>query len=162
MKKLVVYYSYTAGNTKKIAQKIAKAIGADLQELDTVVPYTGSYDDVVNQGLDEVKRGYQPELKPLAVNPAEYDEIVVGTPTWWYEMAPAVLTFMNNTNFSGKKVALYQTNAGWPGKTLKHMKEAAKGADVIAQAKFTFSPSDSARDKMTSPAKDVDKFIEKL
>lgn len=162
MKKLVVYYSYTVGNTKKIAQEAADAIGADLLEIDTKVPYKGSYQDVVDQGLDEVNRGYQPELKPFAVDPADYDEIVVGTPTWWYDMAPAVLTFMNNTDFSGKKVAVFQTNAGWPGKCLKHMKKAACGADVIAEGLFTFSPSDDARDQMTSPAAEVEEFIAKL
>ena len=38
-------------------------------------------------------RGYKPEIKTLSVNPEDYDVIVVGTPTWWYTMAPAVLTF---------------------------------------------------------------------
>lgn len=162
MKKLVAYYSYTIGNTKKIAQQVAKAIGADLLELDTKVPYTGSYDDVVNQGLDEVKRDYKPELKPYSVNPADYDEIVIGTPTWWYEMAPAVLTFMDSTDFSGKKVGLFQTNAGWPGNCLKNMKKQAAGAKVVAEGLFDFSPSDGHRDEMTSSEKKVEQFIAKL
>ena len=49
MKKLVVYYSY-GGNTKRIAEKIAKETGADILRVETVVPYEGSYNDVVNQG----------------------------------------------------------------------------------------------------------------
>lgn len=162
MKKLVVYYSYTIGNTKKIAEQAARAIGADLLEIDTKVPYTGSYDDVVNQGLDEVKRGFKPELKPYGLNPADYDEIVVGTPTWWYDMAPAVLTFMDRTDFHGKKVALFQTDAGWPGHCLKNMKKEARGADVIAQGLFDFSPNNGSRDEMTSPKKKVEDFIAKL
>jgi flavodoxin len=89
-KMLIVYYSWSNGNTERIAQMLQKETGADIARIDTAVPYEGSYDDVVNQGQDEVKRGYEPEIKPLGANAADYDVIAVGTPTWWYTMAPAV------------------------------------------------------------------------
>ncbi|MEE8808316.1 MAG: flavodoxin [Lactimicrobium sp.] len=162
MKKLVVYYSYTCGNTRRIAEEIARKIDADLLSLETEKPYTGSYQDVVDQGLDEVKRGYTPKLKPFSVNPADYDEIIIGTPTWWYEMAPAVLSFMKQTDFTNKLVGLFQTNAGWPGDCLEHMAEQAKAGKVIAEGLFTFSADDADRNRMTSSQKDVDAFIEKL
>lgn len=69
--------------------------GGDLVRLDTAVPYTGSYNDVVDQGQREVNAGFEPELKPLSVNVADYDVIAVGTPTWWYTMAPAVKAFLH-------------------------------------------------------------------
>ena len=162
MKKLVVYYSYTAGNTRRIAEEIAERIGADLLPLETEKPYTGSYHDVVDQGLDEVKRGYTPKLKPFSVNPADYDEIIIGTPTWWYEMAPAVLSFMKQTDFTDKLVGLYQTNAGWPGDCLNHMAEEVKAGKIIATGLFTFSADDTERDRMTSAQSDVEDFIAKL
>lgn len=46
--------------------------------LDTAVPYTGSYNDVVDQGQREVNAGFEPKLKPLPVNVANYDVIAVG------------------------------------------------------------------------------------
>ena len=56
MKKiLTVYYSYS-GNTKKIAEKIHDALGGDIAEIETVVPYSGDYDAVVDQGNEECKR----------------------------------------------------------------------------------------------------------
>ena len=67
-KMLVVYYSWSNGNTKQIAEQLAKATGAELAEIDTVQPYTGSYDEVVDQGQREVNAGYKPEIKPLTVN----------------------------------------------------------------------------------------------
>lgn len=94
-KMLVVYYSWSNGNTKQIAEQLAKETGAELAEIDTVQPYTGSYDEVVDQGQREVNAGYKPEIKPLTVNIQDYDVIAVGTPTWWYTMAPAVLTFLS-------------------------------------------------------------------
>ena len=46
-KMLVVYYSWSNGNTKRIAEMIHK-IGGDIAQIDTVEAYKGSYNDVVN------------------------------------------------------------------------------------------------------------------
>ena len=46
-KTLVVYYSQSRGNTKKIAREIASTLGADLAAIDTVQPYNCSYDQLV-------------------------------------------------------------------------------------------------------------------
>lgn len=42
MKTVIVYYSY-GSNTKKIAEMIQKKTGADILRIETVTPYTGSY-----------------------------------------------------------------------------------------------------------------------
>ncbi len=89
MKKLlIVYYSWSNGNTERIAKALQTAIGADIARIETVTPYSGSYDDVVAQGQDEVKRGYMPPIQPLGVDITDYEVVAVGTPTWWYTMAP--------------------------------------------------------------------------
>ena len=67
MKKLlIVYYSWSSGNTKKIAEMLQSAAGADIEAIETVRPYAGSYDDVVEQAQKEVKAGFQPEIKKLS------------------------------------------------------------------------------------------------
>ena len=58
MKKVIVYYSYR-GNTKSIAEMIQKSTGADIARIETVVPYDGDYNSVVNQGQDEVNSDAQ-------------------------------------------------------------------------------------------------------
>ena len=78
---LIVYYSWSNGNTERIAKKVQEATDADLARVDTAVPYQGSYDEVVDQGQREVREGFRPEIKPLAVNIKDYDVIAVGTPT---------------------------------------------------------------------------------
>lgn len=92
MKSLILYYSY-GGNTRGIAQKLQKALGADLAEIKTLTPYTGNYDDVVDQGQREVSEGFLPQLLPLGVDLKGYDAIVLGTPVWWYTFAPAMNSF---------------------------------------------------------------------
>ena len=110
-KTLVVYYSQSRGNTKKIAQEIASTLGADLAAIDTVQPYNCSYDELV-YGLSktETQNKVCPPIKPLDKDPAYYDRILLGTPTWWYTMAPAVRTFLTETDLTGKELVLFATH----------------------------------------------------
>lgn len=144
-KKLIVYYSLSNGNTKRIAELAANAMGADLRAIDTKRPYTGSYQQIVDQGLEETKRGYQPELKPLDFSVADYDIVAVGTPTWWYTMAPAVLTFLKGQDWQGKRVIPFVTNGGWPGHVLTDMKQACKGAEFICEKEIQFDSEGGSR-----------------
>ena len=129
MKTLILYYSY-GGNTKGIAEKIQKKIGGDLVRIDTSVPYTGSYNQVVDQGQREVDSGFCPELKPLKVDLGTYDTIVLGSPVWWYTFAPAMHTFLKQAELGGKTIYPFATNGGWLGHTMKDFEKLCKGAKV--------------------------------
>jgi flavodoxin len=160
MKKLVIYYSQANGNTKRIAEIISEKTGAGITEIDTVTPYTGSYDEIVNQGQEEVNRGFQPEIKELDISPAEYDEVIIGTPTWWYTMAPAVLTFLSNADLTGKRVALFQTHGGWPGHALKDMKALCNGAEIISEKAIQFDSTGG--DYLETSLAEIESWIREL
>ena len=81
-KMLIVYYSWSNGNTEKIAKELQAATGADIAKIETETPYTGSYNDVVSLGQDEVNRGYMRPIKPLGVNIADYDVNPVWQHRW--------------------------------------------------------------------------------
>ena len=157
---LTVYYSWSNGNTERIAKMLQKEIGGDIVRIDTITPYEGSYDDVVNQGQEEVQRGYEPEIKPLGVNISDYDVIAVGTPTWWYTMAPAVLTFLHTESFADKTVIPFMTNAGWPGNVIKDMKTACKGADIKCEMQIQFDSTGGSR--LETPMEDITKWIQNV
>jgi flavodoxin len=159
-KTLLVYYSLSAGNTKIISEKIQAALGCDIVRLDTTIPYTGSYDEIVEQGQQEVNKGYQPEIKPLGVDLADYDRVIVGTPTWWYTMAPAVLTFLNSQDWEGKTVVPFQTHGGWPGHTIKDMKSACKGAKFENEKDIQFDSTGGSA--MVTKEKELDDWIASL
>lgn len=163
-KTLIVYFSYTAGNTKRIAEEIQQAIGGDLVCLEPVKPYSKNYNEVVNQGQKEVERGYKPELKPLGVEVKDYDRIVVGSPTWWYRMAPVVLSFLSGNDFSGKTVVPFMTNAGWPGSVIKDMTAVAEknGAKVEHAHEFKFSSDERHFDRMLTSEKELEEWINLL
>lgn len=164
MKTLVVYFSQS-GNTEGIARKVAAATGGDLELLETVKPYAGSYQQIVSEAQDEVGRDFKRPLKPLKHNVADYDRIVVGTPTWWYKMASPVLTFLSNSNFKGKVVVPFMTNAGWPGTVLKDMTRIAEknGARVENGHEFRFNThSDGTTTGMSTTEKELDAWIDSL
>ena len=139
MKKLlIVYYSWSNGNTERIAKLLQSVAGGDLLKIDTAVPYSGSYNNVVEQGQQEVDQGYEPELKPVKVNISDYDVIAIGTPTWWYTMAPAVKTFLHQNDFTGKTVVPFMTNGGWPGHVIRDMKSACPGAEFACEMQVQF------------------------
>ncbi len=123
---LVVYYSWSSGNTKGIAEQIAEAAHADIARIETVMPYPDDYDTTVEQGQREVNEEYCPKIQPTGLDITQYQTIVIGTPTWWYTMAPAVRSFLKGNDFTGKKLIVFSTHAGWPGHALHDMKKFAK------------------------------------
>jgi flavodoxin len=164
MKTLVVYYSLT-GNTEKIARRIADALGADLEKIEVAQPYEGSYQQIVSLAEGEVNRNYQRPIKPLKNKVADYDRIIVGTPTWWYKMASPVLTFLSNNNFAGKTIVPYMTNAGWPGTVIDDMTSLARrqGAKVGNGHEFLFNTNANGYTSgMTTPKRVLEHWIDML
>ncbi|MBO5033242.1 MAG: NAD(P)H-dependent oxidoreductase [Lachnospiraceae bacterium] len=157
-KMLIVYYSWSNGNTKRIADMLQEKTDADIVRIDTVEPYKGSYNDVVNQGQKEVNNGYKPQIKKIEVCPADYDVVAIGTPTWWYTMAPAVRTFIEECDFKGKTVIPFMTNGGWAGHVIKDMSDACKGATICHEMEIKFS-SDGG-DTLETPQNVIDKWID--
>lgn len=129
MNTLILYYSY-GGNTRRIAEMIQHRNGGDLAEIETVKPYTGDYNSVVDQGQQEVNRGFMPEIKELNIDVSAYDRIILGSPVWWYTFAPAMKTFLNQYDLSGKIVFPFATNGGWIGHTFQDFEKECNGAEV--------------------------------
>ena len=111
-----------------------------------------------------MNRDYKPELKPLGVDVADYDRIIVGTPTWWYKMAPVVLSFLSNNDFTGKVIVPFMTNAGWPGSVIEDMTKLAerKGATVQHAHAFRFSSNEKHFDQMETSEKELEQWINSL
>ena len=156
MKSLVIYYSYR-GNTKNIVDMIRKKIDADVLRIETVVPYSTNYNQVVNQGQDEVNRGYCPKLKPVDINLDQYDTIILGTPVWWYTFAPAMHTFLKSQNWKGKTVYPFATNGGWIGHTFEDFQSFCQGADVKKGMNIRFDET-----TLRTSKKDIEKWIDAI
>lgn len=156
MKTLIVYYSHS-GNTAQIARRAGEALGCDVAEVKTAVPYQGDYNAVVDQGKREVEAGFCPEIQPLGVDLSAYERIVLGTPVWWYTMAPALRTVLTQNDMAGKTLVPLVTSGGWPGHTEKDMAALCPQAAVEGGIRLTFSGQ-----RMTTPEETVEKWLEGL
>lgn len=165
---LVAYYSWSNGNTKKIAEKLADALNADkIVRIETVTPYSGSYDDVVKQGKSEVENGFIPEIKLLdtdnsetELDLAQYDTIAIGTPTWWYTCAPAVAGFLKKFNWNGKTIIPFQTHGGWMGSVFSDIRNFCNGAEMCLPKSIQFDSPGG--DKQLTADLDVDLWIKEI
>lgn len=115
-KTLVVYYS-ASGNTKDVAEKIAKITEADLFEIEPVEPYT---DDDLDWTDDDsrVSREHDDEslrdvelVSTTVDNWESYDTVYIGYPIWWGIAAWPVDNFVKENDFTGKTVIPFCTAA---------------------------------------------------
>lgn len=157
MKMLVLYYSWSHGNTEKIAEQLAGACDADLERIETVSPYPDEYQATVDQAKREIDAGFEPQIEPLEHDPSSYDVIAIGSPVWWYTMAPAVKTLLSQIDFSGKTVVAFNTSGGWPGTTIEDIEAACEGAKFWPSVEIRFDATGGDRQK--TPQREIDSWI---
>ncbi|MBR1649408.1 MAG: hypothetical protein IJ689_07435 [Alphaproteobacteria bacterium] len=133
-KVLVIYYSLT-GHTKDIARQIADKTGADLYEIQTVETYSSP--SVYMKSKKELSSGQYPELKKDDLpNIKLYDTVFIGAPVWWYTMAPALYSYLQNTDFENARVAAFSTQGSNFGSFFKDFAEMAKNAQILPSENF--------------------------
>ena len=106
-KKLVLYYSET-GSTKTVAEELQKQLGADIESIEAVNPYSGNFQET----MQRAQRDKEPEIKPLKADLKAYDVIYLGYPIWWGTTPMIINTFLESYDFSGKTVIPYATSGG--------------------------------------------------
>ena len=130
-KTLVAYFSAT-DTTARAAERLAKAIGADLHEIRPKVPYTKKdldWTDPRSRSTLEMKdKSSRPEIEGRVENMAQYDTVYVGFPIWWYVAPTIINTFLESYDLSGKTVIPFATSGGsGMGKTLEGLKGSCNG-----------------------------------
>ena len=107
-KALVLYYSET-GTTKTVAEELQKQLGADIESIECVKPYSGNFQETMQRGQREMQSGEMPELKPLKSKIANYDVIFLGYPIWFGTYANPIATLVKNNDFAGKTIVPFCT-----------------------------------------------------
>ncbi len=133
-KRLVAYFS-ASGVTKKTAEQVAKAAGADLYEIKPKTPYTKAdlnwMDKKSRSSVEMADKTYRPELADTDAHIENYDEILIGFPIWWYVAPTIINTFLEAYDFSGKKITLFATSGGSGfGNTVRELQPSAPGAEI--------------------------------
>ncbi|MDY4651236.1 MAG: flavodoxin, partial [Atopobiaceae bacterium] len=102
---LVAYFS-ASGTTKRVAEHLAEAAGADLFRIEPETPYTAAdlnwHDRTSRTTREKNDRSIRPALKGTVPDVSGYDVVYVGFPIWCYTAPNIVNTFLESADFSGK------------------------------------------------------------
>ena len=122
---LVIYYSRKGenhmpggiqvlekGNTAYAAEYIAKAVNADIFEIDTVKPYAENYRQCCMEAVQEAKTKARPEIKGFVEDISGYETVFVCFPCWCGTAPMCVFTFLEHYDWTGKKIVPVCTNEG--------------------------------------------------
>ena len=147
-KTLVAYFS-ASGVTKKLAQTLADAIGADLFAIEPKVRYTKAdlnwMDKQSRSTIEMQNPASRPEIAGTCANIADYDTVFVGFPIWWYVAPTIVNTFLESCDLTGKTVVPFATSGGsGMGGTNKALAPSCKGAKLLEGKVFKLSTSTDA------------------
>ncbi len=158
MKKLVVFYSYT-GHTKMIAESIQRKLNCDILEIKPVKPYSTDYQTVVDEEQNNSSVGKTPDIQKIDKNLNDYDEIIIGTPVWWYTIAPVIRTFLTQNDLSNKTIKPFATNASWLGHTFKEIQKLCPNSKVDKGMNIVF---ESYSDNIVTSPDEIEKWIDEL
>jgi flavodoxin len=134
MKSLVVYYTRT-GNARFVAETIAATIGADIEEVVDLKKRSGPLGFL--SGGKDATQGKETQIVETKKSPKDYDLIILGTPVWSSSPTPAIQTYLNHNDLSGKKVALFFTSHKENLKAIKKTKTLLANCDCIGVLSLT-------------------------
>jgi flavodoxin len=156
MRSIVFYYSST-GNTKRVAEKIAQELGADIEEIVDHKNRLGLA-GVLRGGYDS-SRGRETPIEETKKLPENYDLVVLGTPVWNLGPTPAIRSYLAKNSLSEKKVALFCTYGNAGGKrAISKLKKLILGAIFVGEleiSRWTLRHSKETENAISAWCKDL-------
>ena len=127
MSKALVAFFSASGSTRKLANTLAEAIGADTYEIKPATPYTGKdlnwNNSQSRSSVEMADINSRPALADTSAQIANYDTIFLGFPIWWYVAPHIINSFLESYDFSGKTIVVFATSGGSGfGETLNQLK----------------------------------------
>ncbi|MGL4942780.1 MAG: flavodoxin [Thermoguttaceae bacterium] len=154
MKKILTLYFSHSGNTRRVAERIQQAVGGDIAEIKTREPYPADYNTVVVQAKRELAESFKPPLRDTIENVGDYDLLILGSPVWWYTIAPPVMTFLAENDLANKSIAPFVTHAGGgASNSFADVKKLSPKSNVLTGIAF--------RDDKAS-ASEISKWLQKI
>ena len=119
------------GHAQLAAEYIHEAIGGDLFEIETAVPYPDNHMRRVMQARKEIEESVRPPLKGLPVGFEQYETVFLCFPIWWFTIPMPVATFLESFDWSGKTIIPINTsNSSGTGYSARDIRLLSKGATV--------------------------------
>lgn len=113
-KKIAVVYFSGTGNTKTIAEIIAKETGADIYEIVPSEAYTNKdlnyNDDNSRANREQNDDSYRPKIANDLGATSQYDVIYLGYPIWWGTVPRIIQTYLEKYDLSNATIYTFCTS----------------------------------------------------
>jgi flavodoxin len=134
------------GNTEIVCGIIKDLIPADSFKIEMKNPYSPVYMTCIAEAKKDMRENARPELVSMPESIDEYDTVILGFPNYWGTMPMAVLTFLENFDFTGKTILPLCTNEGSGlGSSERDIRKYAKGARLGRGLSITGSRAADSR-----------------
>lgn len=151
-RQLVLYYSEN-GTTKAVAEELQKQLGADIEAIEAVEPYSGNFQATIERCNKERESGQTPALKALQSNIADYDTIYLGYPIWFGTYALPIATLVKEQTFEGKTIIPFCSfGSGGLNTSTADLKKALPKANILKGYGVRTA-------RVTSAAKELNRFL---
>jgi len=162
-KAIVLYYSRTGG-TRVVAKTIREALDCDLQEIKDLKDRSGIKG--FWGGMKDVSNKVKAEINPQTLDLDAYDLIVICSPVWGMQFAPAITTFMSSIDFKDKRIVLAAVaRMNMKAEKLEEMNKeiGSKGGEVIKDfvIKTWFKSPEEIKELTKEHIKDITEFQSK-
>ncbi|MBQ7927775.1 MAG: NAD(P)H-dependent oxidoreductase [Methanobrevibacter sp.] len=119
---LVIYFSRTGenynvgnvevGNTAMVASYIKEYLKADSFEVVPIDKYPDNYDECTKLASKEKDDNARPQIQNKIDNFDSYKTVFIGYPIWWGDLPMIMYTLMEDYDFTGKDVYIFNTHEG--------------------------------------------------
>jgi flavodoxin len=95
-KVLILYYLFSDNaNTEKVAEIIQSLTNGDIRKIELAEPFPAlTYQAFTEWAKERQEKKNYPAIRPLDVDIAAYDFIIIGTPSWWYTLSLPIVTLL--------------------------------------------------------------------
>lgn len=119
------------GDVQRLAGWVQEGTGGDVFTIQVTEPYPSDLDECLDRANEERAENARPELTAQVENMDDYDTVFIGYPNWWYGTPMAVLSFLEDYDFSGKQVYLFCSHGtGGLANSVEDISDSVSGGEI--------------------------------
>lgn len=146
---VIVFFSWS-GNTRGIANEIARQTGFDAIELQLVEPYSSDYSTVLDEAQRDQNAQARPELA-TQIDTSVYGTVLLGYPNWWASIPMPIATLLESCDFSGKLICPFCSHGGGRlGQSVTAISKLAPAARIGEALSVHYGGGSSLSDDITA------------